>query len=205
MKREDHGAASAALHAQVRKGSMVELRPPAGRFLLDRAGVMPVVLVGAGIGITPLLAMAQAHLDRGPRAPPLRVIHCVRNGRTHPLRWELEALLRDDAAVEVRFVYSQPTDADREGRRFHEEGRLTAERLIGALGNLTIEFAGKTIPVPWYEVDIYLCGPASFLQEIAEGLIARGARAERLRTERFSATALAVDGDRMHPLAAMSE
>jgi uncharacterized protein len=189
VKREDRGAASAALHREVRQGSMLDLRPPAGQFRLDRSGVMPLVLVGAGIGVTPLLAMAQAHLDRGSRAPPLRLIHCVRNGSAHPLRQEIEALLRDHAAFQARFFYSQPTAADRESHRFHQEGRLTAERLIAALEDLKIEFAGKTIPVPWYEVDLYLCGPPSFLQQITEDLIARGARPERLRTERFSATA----------------
>ena len=188
VKREDRGAASAALHQTVRKGSMLELRPPAGQFRLDRSGVMPLVLVAAGIGVTPLLAMAQAHLDRGVRAPPLRFLHCVRNGSSHPLREELEALVHQSAACRARFFYSQPTAADRESQRFHEEGRLTAERLIAALEDLQIEFAGKTIPVPWYEVDLYLCGPPSFLQQITADLLTRGARAERLRTERFSPT-----------------
>ena len=53
---------------------------------------MPIVLIVAGSGITPLLAMAKAHLARGADAAPLRLIHCVPNGESHPLRGEIDAL-----------------------------------------------------------------------------------------------------------------
>jgi ferredoxin-NADP reductase len=157
---------------------------------------MPIVLVGAGIGVTPLMAMAHAHLDRGPRAAPLRLIHCVRDGTSHPLRGEIEMLARvtGHPRFEARFFYSQPTAADRQSNQFHEEGRLTGDRLIAALADLEIELAGKTIPVPWYEADIYLCGPPSFLQQITEDLIGKGARPERLRTERFAPDSTPADG-----------
>jgi len=195
VKREDHGAASAALHGEIRTGSVLQLRPPGGEFRLDRSRVMPLVLVGAGIGITPLLAMAHAHLDRGSRAPPLRLIYCVRNGSTHAFRGEIEALLRKRTDFQARFLYSRPTTEDHQSLQF-EAGRLTAERLIAALDDLAIEFAGKTIQVPWYEADMYLCGPPSFLEEITAGLLERGGRPERLRTERFSPDALAPDPQR---------
>ena len=185
VKREDRGAASAALHDAARVGAVLELRPPCGEFRLDRTRVMPVVLVAAGIGITPLMAMAQAHLDRGQEIAPLRLIHCVRHGQAHPLRAGIEALARAHPRFSARFVYSQPTREDCACGCFHEQGRLTGARLIGMLEDLSIEFAGRTIAVPWYETDVYLCGPPAFIEELRADLLARGARPERVRSEYF--------------------
>jgi len=184
VKREDRGGASAALHAAVHKGTTVELRPPTGQFKLDRSRVMPVVLVGAGIGVTPLLSMVRAHLDRGGGAAPVRLLYCVRNGAAHALRAEIAALQDRHALFNAQVYYSQPAPEDDQAP--HLKGRLTADKLIEALADLQIEFAGKTIPVPWYEADLYLCGPTSFLEQLQAGLIQRGAQRERLKTERFT-------------------
>ncbi|MBS0418407.1 MAG: MOSC domain-containing protein [Proteobacteria bacterium] len=181
VKREQH--ASAALHAAIHKGATVKLRPPNGQFKLDRSRVMPVVLVAAGIGVTPLLSMARAHLDRGPGTAPLRLFHCVRNGAAHPLRTEIAELQSSHTGFKARFYYSQPRPED--AQTPHEAGRLTAERLIAAVADLQIEFAGKMIPVPWYEIDMYLCGPTPFLEQMHADLIQRGARPERLKMEYF--------------------
>jgi uncharacterized protein len=192
VKREDRAGASAALHAGVRKGSTVQLRPPSGQFKLDRSRVIPVVLVGAGIGVTPLLSMARAHLDRGPGTAPMRLLHCVRNGATHPLRTEIAELQSIHAGFRAVFCYSQPGSEDT--RTPHWTGRLTADRLIEALADLQIELAGKTIPVPWYEADMYLCGPFPFLEQMHADLMQRGARAERLKMEYFMPHAHAQPG-----------
>jgi len=197
VKREDHGGASAALHDEVRVGTQLELRPPSGDFRLDRTRVMPVVLVAAGIGITPLLAMAHAHLDRGQDAAPVRLIHCVRHGQVHPLRAEIEALVRQHPRFSAYFVYSRPTEQDLTGSRCHARGRLSPERLIGMLQDLSIEFAGKTIPVPWYETDVYLCGPPAFIEGLRAGLLESGARSERLRIEYFQPDRLSGWGERI--------
>jgi len=197
VKREDRAGASAALHDEVRVGTQLELRPPSGDFRLDRTRVMPVVLVAAGIGITPLLAMAHAHLDRGQDAAPVRLIHCVRHGQVHPMRAEIEALCREHSRFSARFVYSRPTEQDLADSRFHARGRLDSQRLIGMLQDLSIEFAGKTIPVPWYETDVYLCGPPAFIDELRADLLKSGARAERLRSEYFEPDRASGRGERV--------
>lgn len=183
VKREDRGGASAALHASLRKGDLIELRPPAGDFNLDRSRVMPVVLIAAGIGITPLIAMLEAHLDRGPLAAPLRLFHCVRTPRAHPFRGKIEALAARHPHVRAEFFYSRA--GEREVRAPHHGRRLDAARLLERIGGLSIEFAGKSIPVPWYEVDYYLCGPQSFCEDIGRALISKGAGPERVHTETF--------------------
>ena len=183
VKREDRGGASAALHASLGKGDIIELRPPTGDFNLDRTRVMPVVLVGAGIGITPLLAMLEAHLDRGLLAAPIRLFHCVRSPSAHPFRKEIEALDGRHPNVRVEFFYSRASE--HEVFVPHHGGRLDAARLLERIRDLSIEFAGKSIPVPWYEVEYYLCGPQSFCEDIGRALISKGAGSERVHTETF--------------------
>jgi ferredoxin-NADP reductase/MOSC domain-containing protein YiiM len=182
VKREERLGASAALHA-LEAGALVELRPPMGDFTLDRTRVMPVVLAAAGIGITPLIAMLHAHLDRGPAAAPMRLFHCARTPAEQPFRGHLEALAREHANLRAKFFYSR-TDAA-QIRPPHESGRLTPFRLLDSIRDLAVEFAGKSIPVPWYEVDYYLCGPPSFCEALSRALIAKGAGPERIHVESF--------------------
>lgn len=183
VKREDRAGASAALHASLRAGDLVELRPPTGDFTLDRTRVMPVVLAAAGIGITPLLAMLHAHLDRGRTAAPIRLFHVARTPAEQPFREHLEALAREHANLRVEFFYSR-ADA-RELQPPHRSGRLTPLLLLDSIRDLTIEFAGKSIPVPWYEVDYYFCGQPAFCEDFGRALLEQGAGPERIHVESF--------------------
>lgn len=183
VKREGRRGASEALHASLGRGDIVELRPPTGNFNLDRARVMPVVLLAAGIGITPLLAMLSAHLDRGPSAAPIRLFHGVRSPDAHPFREEIEALASRHSNVRAEFFYSRA--GKYEIKAPHRAGRLDAAQLLEALRDLSIEFVGRSICVPWYEADYYLCGPQSFCENIGRALISKGAAPERVRAESF--------------------
>jgi uncharacterized protein len=185
VKRNDAGVGSAWLHKRAHQGTQVLLRPPCGRFVLDRGGFMPVVLIGAGIGITPLLAMAKAHLARGKNAPQLRIFHCVRNSQVHPMREELDALAAANTQLQIRYVYSRPTEADVVEHRFHRPGRLTAEGLIADLDGVAITLGSKVVAVPWFECDFYICGPEPFETTLVSGLLERGARKQRVFVERF--------------------
>lgn len=183
VKREPRRGASEALHASLGRGGLLELRPPTGDFNLDRTRVMPVVLLAGGIGITPLLAMLQAHLDRGSSAAQIRLFHCVRSPSAHPFREEIEALASRHSNLRVQFFYSR-AGAQRVPAP-HRAGRLDAAQLLEAIRDISIEFAGKSISVPWYEVDYYLCGPRSFCEDIGRALISKGAAPERVRAETF--------------------
>jgi len=185
VKRNIGGAGSSRLHDTARVGARLLLRAPSGRFVLDRAGFMPVVLIGAGIGITPLLAMAKAHLARGDSAPPLRIIHCVKNADTHPMRQEIDSLAALYPQLRIYYAYSQPTPADIAHGRFHRHGHLSANDVIAALDGAAIALGNKRVAVPWFESDFYLCGPETFETTLAAELIALGARKNRIFVERF--------------------
>jgi ferredoxin-NADP reductase/MOSC domain-containing protein YiiM len=185
VKREPAGTASVWLHEHVDVGSELDVRAPAGRFVLDRGAFKPVVLVAGGIGLTPLLAMAKSHLDRGPSAPPLHLVCCARNAARLPFRQELDALAARPG-VRVWRLFSEPGPLDVEGhRRYDRAGRLTLETLETLLSDTHLVHGGRRIDLPWYDCEVYLCGPPSFQDTLLAQMSARGIDTARIRRESF--------------------
>lgn len=177
VRRQD-GPGSNWLH-RAAPGAVVLLRPPAGEFVLDM-GFRPVALVAAGIGITPLLAMLQAHLARPQRA----AVHLIYGGRTPAelaFRGELDALAAAHDDLTVSYVYSRAAAAGRPA------GRITPELVIAALAGLKIVVNDHEVALPWFEADIYLCGPDAFCDDLARGFVAHGANPDHIFLERFIA------------------
>ncbi|MGI9592309.1 MAG: hypothetical protein ACR2P8_13130, partial [Myxococcota bacterium] len=169
VKREPRGAASRLLHDTVEQGAFVNARLPAGDFVLA-CGERPVVLVSAGIGVTPMLSMLQ-HLVGREDACAMVFMHGARDGGHHPLAEEVRALVDAAPNALLHVLYSRPGRDDRRGQDFDAEGRLDAERLAALL--------------PGADADIYLCGPVSFMAEIQDGLEARGVPPDRIHSESF--------------------
>jgi ferredoxin-NADP reductase/MOSC domain-containing protein YiiM/ferredoxin len=169
VKREQHGAASGYLHTRIAVGDELEIAAPRGTFILDQTHA-PVLLVSAGIGATPVLAMlhalAQEHSDR-----EIWWLQGARSGHEHPFAAEARALLGSLPNVRTHVCYSRPGPDDREGRDFDNTGRLTASLLA------ELE--------PPRSAEAYLCGPAAFMEEISAGLAAMGIEASRIHTEPF--------------------
>jgi ferredoxin-NADP reductase/MOSC domain-containing protein YiiM/ferredoxin len=169
VKRERHGAASGYLHTRVAVGDLLEIAAPRGTFILDQSNV-PVLLISAGIGATPVLAMlhtlASDHSDR-----EIWWLHGARSRRDHAFAAEAHALLASLANVRTQVCYSRPGPDDLEGLHFDSAGRLTAS-LLAALE-------------PPRNAEAYLCGPAPFMEEISAGLAAIGLGAAHIHTEPF--------------------
>ncbi len=183
--RSQEGRGSRRFHALV-EGDRVELRAPAGDFCLDTGSFRPVVLIAAGIGITPLKAMLDAHVAR--RDGP--VVHIVYGGRDAPslaFRDELEALAaaRDD--VNLTLVYSRDTTAAK-------RGRLSADLVIAELTDLSVVVGGHRHQLPWFEASMYICGPAELCKTMKAELVAKGANADRILFELFETVAVEPGG-----------
>lgn len=172
VKREPPpGLASAYLHDHVGVGSVVEMRNPAGRFVLDESSTRPVVLLSAGVGLTPLVSMLD-HLVATGSDRQVWFFHGARSGREHAMGDHLRAVARDHANVHVHVCYGRPRREDRPGLDFEIEGRLTVDVLKSRL--------------PRGDHEFYMCGPAPFMSEMAAGLQGTGIRPERIRWEAFS-------------------
>ena len=178
VRRQD-GAGSNWLHRAC-AGGKVRLRPPAGEFVLDTGSFRPVVLIAAGIGVTPLLAMIHAHLARGETGAPIYLLYGARSPAHVAFRDELDALAAAHPSLHVTYVYSA---SDAGGR---PAGRITLDLVMSVLADLHIMLGERRIPLPWFENDTYICGPGDFCAELQRQLVARGANADHIFHELFS-------------------
>jgi ferredoxin-NADP reductase/MOSC domain-containing protein YiiM len=169
VKLEPRGAGSAYLHRHVGVGDLLDVSGPRGRFTLV-PGQRAVVLLSAGVGATPVLAMLHA-LASMPSPPPVWWVHGARNGAEHAFARESRELLRRLPGSRGFVVYSRPAAADRRGEDFDLAGHV-ASSLLGELG------------VP-RDAELYLCGPKAFLDELSAGLLASGFAPERMHSEVF--------------------
>jgi ferredoxin-NADP reductase/MOSC domain-containing protein YiiM/ferredoxin len=173
VKREPDGVASGYLHARLRVGDQLDIAAPRGTFILDQTDA-PVLLISAGIGATPVLAMLNAlasqHAER-----EIWWLHGARNSRDQSFAAEARQLLASFPNVHTHVCYSRPGPDDVEGRDFDSVGRLTP--------SLIAELA------PPRDAGAYLCGPGPFMDEISAGLAAMGIEAARIHTEPFGPAA----------------
>ena len=169
VKREREGAASGYLCTRLSVGDQLDIAAPRGTFILDRTHA-PVLLISAGIGATPVLAMLQAlakeHSDR-----EIWWLHGARSSRDHSFAAETRTLLASLPNVRTHVYFSRPGPHDLEGRDFDSAGRLTPSLLA------ELE--------PPRDAEAYLCGPAPFMDEISAGLAAMGIDASHIHTEPF--------------------
>jgi ferredoxin-NADP reductase/MOSC domain-containing protein YiiM len=171
VKQEPHGAASTWLRTHVRAGDVLDVAAPRGTFTL-RSGDAPVLLLSAGIGATPVLAMLHAlSAERSTRQ--VWWLHGARDGSEHPFAKESRTLLSQLPNARSHVWYSRPASDDLEGRDYGLVGRLS----VDSFGNLAVP----------RDADVYLCGPTEFMQNITTALVAYGIDRARLRTEIFGA------------------
>jgi ferredoxin-NADP reductase/MOSC domain-containing protein YiiM/ferredoxin len=171
IKQEPNGAASTYLHTRVQTGDLLDVAAPRGNFTL-RPGAEPVVLLSAGVGATPVLAMLHALADE---ISPRQVwwLFGARNRDDHPFAEESRGLVKKLPQGKSHVWYSRPTAQDRSGTDFD------------ATGHIAIEAFDK-LGVP-RDADFYLCGPAAFLRDVTAGLAAWGAADNRVHSEIFGA------------------
>ena len=181
VKREHDGAASGYLHTRLARRRPARRRGTA-RHLHPRPGRRARLLISAGIGATPVLAMlhalAQEHSD-------------VRSGGSTapqqpraPFAAEARALLASLPSVRTHIYYSRPGPDDREGRDFDTRAASPGSLLAG-LG-------------PPRNAEAYLCGPTPFMDEISAGLAAIGRDASQIHTEPFGPAPGLTPGSQRH-------
>jgi ferredoxin-NADP reductase/MOSC domain-containing protein YiiM/ferredoxin len=172
VKREAGGRGSGFLHDRVAVGDAVKVGAPRGAFTLDVDETAPVVLLSAGVGVTPVLAMLGA-LARTGSERAVWWIHGARNGAEHAFASEARELLSELPTARSHVRYSRPEPEDRQGLDFDAAGRIDLDALL-ALG------------VP-REAQFYLCGPPAFLRELTGALLGWGVEPARLHREVFGA------------------
>jgi ferredoxin-NADP reductase/MOSC domain-containing protein YiiM len=170
VKIEPDGAAGTYLQDHVRVGDVLDVSAPRGSFILQ-FGERPVVLLSAGIGATPVLAMLHALAAAGSTRQILW-LHAARDGQHHPFTAETRRLMLTLAHCRSYVCYSKPDARDRMGEDFDATGHLSRSVLDG-------------LGIP-READAYICGPARFMTDMKEALASVGVAPERTHLELFN-------------------
>jgi ferredoxin-NADP reductase/ferredoxin len=183
VKQEPHGVASSYLNRDLGPGAILDVAAPRGDFVLDE-GTGPVLLISAGIGVTPVLSMlhqladsqlADSRLADGQLADSQRDrdiwwLYGARGPREHPFAAEAHGLLAALPHAREHVFYSAATPAERQAAHA-AAGRLTKDAL-----------AGLAIPAG---ANAYVCGPASFMADMRDALTAIGLEPAAIHTELF--------------------
>ena len=167
VERLDDGEVSPYLVDVAAPGDRLEVRGPVGGWFVWRPEqAEPVLLVGGGSGVVPLMSIVRRHVASGSSAP-LRLVYSLRDPDATLYRDELAGLAAD--GLSLTYVYTRRTPE----RWPRPPGRLDAGLL-----------AASAFP-PAESPTSYVCGPTGFVETVADLLVAAGHDQRRVRTERF--------------------
>jgi ferredoxin-NADP reductase/MOSC domain-containing protein YiiM len=170
VKIEPNGAAGRYLREHFRVGDRLDVSSPRGSFVLQ-PGERPIVLLSAGIGATPVLAMLHA-LAAARSTRQITWLHTARDGRHHPFAGEVRGLVGTLTNGHSYVCYTRPDSIDKTGEDFDATGRFSRS-VFHELG----------LP---RGAEVYLCGPSRFMADMKEELAAFGVVPERVHIEIFN-------------------
>jgi ferredoxin-NADP reductase/MOSC domain-containing protein YiiM len=178
VKAEPNGLGSEYLHHHIKVGDALEISAPRGLFALATTA-RPLILLGAGIGITPLLAMLYAVAAEG-NDREVWWIYTTQDKEHYPFREEVGRITGGMAHYHRQILFTRPKAGDIAGQDFDAAGRLTPERLQ----QLHLPNGGE----------YYLCGPVSFMIGVSAALKDLGIPDEAIKQEAFGNLGLAING-----------
>jgi MOSC domain-containing protein YiiM/ferredoxin-NADP reductase len=170
VKIEPNGVAGPYLQEHVQVGDALDVSSPRGSFILQ-TGERPVVLLSAGIGATPVLAMLHA-LSATHSARQVLWLHAARDGKHHPFAAEVRRLMLTVTHGRSYVCYSRPESSDTVGKDFDAAGHLS-RAVLDEVG----------LPP---QADVYLCGPNRFMADMKETLAVLGVAPQRIHSEIFN-------------------
>lgn len=164
------GLVSNYFHDHVREGDILDVKAPGGQFFLDMSSSRPVVLIGGGIGITPVLSMLNAIVQAG-STREVWFFYGVRNRREHIMREHLERIDRAHENIRLCVCYSNPGEEDVQGREYQFNEYVSVDLFKRVL--------------PSNNLDFYICGPPAMMASLVIGLEDWGVPESRVHFEAF--------------------
>jgi ferredoxin-NADP reductase/uncharacterized protein YcbX len=171
VKREQAGTVSRHLHEHMREGMEVGVSGPGGRFTFTGEEADSIVLVGAGVGITPLMSVIRYLTDR--QWPgKIDLVYCARTEQEIIFREELKSLAEKGANLRVVTTLTQEPPGEWSGSR----GRISTELLGGVLNGSK----GRRV---------HICGPIEMANDVKRMLREAGVPEDQIRSEAFGGAA----------------
>lgn len=184
------GVSSNHFHDHVQVGDVLRVKAPSGHFFIDPDASVPAVLIGGGIGVTPMMSMLRWCLAEQPQ----RVLHFyygLRNSREHAYKAQLEALAAAHSGLRLNVVYSRPGPEDEPGRDFQHQGHVDVDLLR------------RTLPHGRHQ--IYVCGPPGMMQALVPAMAEWGVPIADLHYEAFGPASVKLPGAAPAPATAVAE
>lgn len=149
------GRSSNFFHDHLNEGDIVDVKVPGGKFFMDQTKSTPVVLIGGGIGLTPVMSMLNTIVGAGSKRE-VHFFYGLRNGTEHVMKEHLEAIDKSHENVHMHICYSNPEADDKEGVDYQHAERVSIDLFKRVL--------------PSNNFDYYLCGPPPMMESIVGGL-----------------------------------
>lgn len=164
------GLVSNYFHSQLKEGDIVDVKAPGGHFFLDPSESGGVVLIGGGIGVTPMLAMLNT-LAGMRSTREVHFFYGVRNRAEHAMKEQLEKIAQENPNVRLHVCYSKPDEDHKPGPDYQHTGRVSVDLLKQVL--------------PSSNYDFYICGPGPLMESLTTGLAEWGVPEKNIRFETF--------------------
>ena len=173
------GLSSNHFHDHVRVSDILRVKAPSGHFFIDPDPSVAVVLIGGGIGITPMMSMLRWCIANQPQRE-VHLYYGLRNGEEHAFKPQLEELAASHPALRLHVAYSRPASADVAGRDYQHAGHVDVELLR------------KTLPHGRHQ--FYVCGPPAMMQTLVPALADWGVPVADIHYEAFGPASVKLPG-----------
>ena len=169
------GVSSSFFHEHIQENSRLLVKAPSGHFHLMEDAPLPIVLIGGGIGITPMLSILNTVLENGINRE-IWLFYGVRNSNEHIMKEHLQTLVRMYDNFHLHVCYSAPNDNDLEGVDYQHKGRVTIALLRTTLKLMPYQF--------------YVCGPRPMMESLVPELEDWGVNSSDIYYESFGPASL---------------
>jgi ferredoxin-NADP reductase len=164
------GLVSSHFHDRLQVGDIVDVKAPGGAFHLDVEHRGPVVLIGGGVGVTPVLSMLN-YISTAAAGREAWFFYGVRNGAEHVMKDYLKELASQHQNIKLAVCYSDPRPDDKAGEDYQHAERVSVELFKKVLGVNNFDF--------------YICGPPPMMESLVKDLGAWGVPENRIHFEAF--------------------